>query len=128
MKKISAILLLSIYLFSATEIHQLLKLPVIFQHFREHQQEDKRITLLQFLAIHYLHGVKKDKDYDRDMKLPFKTSCDSVSSVAPAFVPIAVQLYIDKPLETNPKKKPVTQDRFSLSSYLASIWQPPKSC
>jgi len=44
LKKITAILLLGIYLLAATEAHQLLKLPKVFEHFAEHQLEDKNIS------------------------------------------------------------------------------------
>ena len=128
MKKTTAIFFFIVYLFSATEFHQLLKLPVIFQHYAEHKEEDKSISLLQFLAMHYLYGSPADKDYDRDMQLPFKTSGDCISSVATAFVPLIIQFSIAKPVEISEKKNYVTQDRFLLSSYLSNIWQPPKSC
>lgn len=128
MKKGAAIFFFSLYLLSATEAHQLLKLPIVFQHFKEHKQEDKKITLLQFFAIHYLHGSPKDKDYERDMQLPFKTSGDCLSSVAPAFVPSVNEISFDKPIELPEKKKNFPQNQFSSSSYLSSIWQPPKSC
>lgn len=128
MKKIIAIFFLSLYLLSATEAHQLFKLPVVFQHYKEHKIEDSSISMLRFLAIHYLHGSPKDKDYDRDMQLPFKTSGDCASSFSPAFVPFFVQHAAPAPLELKEKNTAVLQDQFLLSSYLASIWQPPKIC
>jgi hypothetical protein len=126
-KKITAIFFFSIYLLS-TEAHQLLRLPLIFEHFAEHQQENKQITILEFLKIHYLNAPVKDKDYDKDMQLPFKTSGDCISSISPAFVPVSVQYTVSEPLEINSKKTFFLKDQFILSSYLANIWQPPKSC
>ena len=128
MKKITAIFFFTVYLLSTTEAHQLLKLPVIFEHYSEHKQEDKNITALEFLAIHYLHGSPKDKDYDKDMQLPFKTSGDCISSVSPAFVPLIMQHSVLEPIEISTKKIFFQKDQFILSSYLANIWQPPKSC
>lgn len=128
MTKTAAIFFLSIYLLSATEAHQLFKLPVIFAHFKEHKKEDSSITFMRFLDIHYMHGSPKDKDYDRDMQLPFKTSADCASSVSPAFVPFFVQHAAPAPIELTVKNTAVTQNQFLLSSYLASIWQPPKFC
>ncbi len=78
MKKIIAISFLLVYLFSTTEAKQLLKLPLVFQHFKEHQKENKTISFLHFLKIHYLQGSPRDKDYNRDMQLPFKTSNDYI--------------------------------------------------
>ena len=117
-----------LYLLSSTEAHQLLKLPVVFQHYAEHKQENKSISFIQFLAMHYLHGSPKDKDYSRDMQLPFKSSADCPSSTAPAFVPVMVEIIPVKPSEISLNKNSFPQDQILLSSYLANIWQPPKSC
>ena len=104
MKKISAIFFFTIYLFSTTEAHQLLKLPLIFEHFSEHQKEDKQITFSEFLKIHYLNPPVKDKDYDKDMQAAAES------------------------IEISPEKIFFLKDQFLLSSYLANIWQPPKYC
>lgn len=128
MKKIAAILFLAGYLFSATEAYQLLKLPVIFQHYAEHTEEDKSISFLQFLAMHYLHGSPKDKDYDRDMQLPFKTPVDFSYPITTASVPVILQFSIPEPIEISQSKKAIPQGRFIFSSYLSAIWQPPKFC
>lgn len=128
MKKITAIFFLVVYIFSTTEAHQLFKLPVIFEHYAEHQQENSQITLLEFLDMHYLHGSPKDKDYGRDMQLPFKTTNDCVSSVLPAFVPTTLQFTLLPPMEVTTQKVFITKDPFILCSYLANIWQPPKTC
>ncbi|MBZ5856720.1 hypothetical protein [Flavihumibacter profundi] len=128
MKKVITIFFLTVYLLSTTEAHQLLKLPVVFEHFKEHRQEDKSISLLHFLAIHYLHGSPRDKDYDRDMQLPFKTSNDCISVTAPAFIPLSVELSVIQPVDLPQKKNFIIDDQFILPPYLSIIWQPPKSC
>ncbi|ULQ53494.1 hypothetical protein [Flavihumibacter fluvii] len=127
MNKSITILFLVVYLFSATEAHQLLKIPVIFEHFSEHQEVDRNISLLQFLAMHYLHGSPKDKDYDRDMQLPFKTSGDCVAAIAPAFIPVMIEWNIDQPVEIIQQDNLIKPDHFFVSAYLSKIWQPPKS-
>lgn len=128
MKKVTAIFFFSVYLLSATEAQQLFKLPVMFAHFKEHKKENRSITFMRFLDIHYMHGSPKDKDYDRDMQLPFKTSGDCASAVSPAFVPMFVQHAAPAPIALILKNTAVFQNQFLLSSYLASIWQPPKFC
>ncbi len=126
MKKVTAIFFFSVYLFSATESYQLLKLPIIFQHYAEHKIEDKSISFLQFLAMHYLQGNPKDKDYDRDMQLPFKTPVDLGYTITTASVPVILQFSIPDPLEISQSKKTIPQGQFISSSYLSAIWQPPK--
>ncbi len=107
---------------------QLMKLPVVFQHFSEHKQLDSSISMLHFLSIHYLHGSPKDDDYDRDMELPFKKSGDCISSIVIAFVSLIVPFTITKPVEIAEKKDYIVLNQCLLSSYLANIWQPPKVC
>ncbi|MEO5685069.1 MAG: hypothetical protein ABIQ88_20665 [Chitinophagaceae bacterium] len=126
MKKLISIFFLTLYLLSTTEFHQLLKLPVVFQHFEEHKAENSRITFLQFLDIHYMHGSPIDNDYDRDMQLPFKNGVDCISAVLPAFVPLYNQHSIPEPIAIPVKKIFVLKNQFLSSSYLSRIWQPPR--
>ena len=100
----------------------------MFQHFREHQQGDRAISFLKFLNMHYMHGSPKDKDYSKDMKLPFKTSGDFVSVLANEFVPDNIQYSILAPEKILTVNTVVIQENDILPSYLSSIWQPPKSC
>jgi hypothetical protein len=128
MKKLLAISFLFMYMFSATEVKQLLKIPLIFQHFKEHSSENKAISFLQFMGMHYLHGSPLDKDYSRDMQLPFKTSNDYISCITSGFLPFAVQFSIDRQTRIPEMEKFMNEVHFISSSYLANIWQPPKSC
>ncbi|WP_428229443.1 hypothetical protein [Flavobacterium sp.] len=52
---------------------QLIKLPVLFQHYTEHQQDDEQIGILDFLSMHYFGKDIKDNDDLRDSELPFKS-------------------------------------------------------
>ena len=125
MKKVITILFVSIYLFSSTELNQLLKLPVLHEHFKEHHAEDNSLSMMDFILMHYSSNDVNKSDQDEDMKLPFKSpdSCFSASIIA----------YISQPIGFTEKlvfftKEPLnnyTYKEFS-SSYLSSIWQPPK--
>ena len=107
---------------------ELLKLPIVFQHYTEHKQADKDISMLDFLAMHYLNGSPKDNDYERDMKLPFKSLSFCIAASVADFVPISVQFSCIKPLELSQKKLYGYYISPISSSRIASIWQPPKSC
>lgn len=126
MRKRIAILFLSIYLCSTTEAHELLKIPVVFQHFIEHQKEDPSISALQFFQIHYLQGNVKDKDYDRDMQLPFKTAGEFFASSATPFVPLNAQIVLHYPEDANNIVWSQQTTPFLFSAYQVNIWQPPK--
>ena len=118
------ILFLSVYLFSSTELNQLLKLPLLYEHFQEHHQEDNSLSMLDFIVMHYSSNDVDRTDQD-DMRLPFKSpdGCFSASMFA----------YISQPLEFTQKfifvtKEPINNYSYLefSSSYLNSIWQPPK--
>lgn len=128
LKKSIAILFLSIYLLTTTDAYQLLKMPMIFKHFVEHRQADKNISFLKFLDMHYMHGSPKDKDYHKDMQLPFKSSGDFISVLASEFIPLNEHILLTAPVVLVSEKKIAIQQNDLLPSYLASIWQPPKSC
>lgn len=128
LKKPIAILFLSIYLLATTEAQQLFKLPVVFQHFVEHQQEDNSISFLEFLDMHYMHGSPKDADYDRDMQLPFKKSADCVSVMSSAAVADQFAITLEHPVFFIQQDKIELDHNKPLSSCLSNIWQPPKYC
>lgn len=103
-------------------------MPMIFKHFVEHRQVQKDISFLKFLDMHYMHGSPKDKDYSKDMQLPFKSSGDFIYVLASEFVPLNEYISITAPVVLVPEKKIDIDQNDLLPSYLASIWQPPKSC
>lgn len=59
--------------FSGEPFFQFFKIPVLFQHFEEHQQIDQRVTFFTFLSMHYWGDDMQDNDDDRDNQLPFKS-------------------------------------------------------
>ena len=127
MKKLIAIFFLLGYLFSSTEAKQLCKIPVIFQHYAEHRLENNHLSLLAFLDMHYLHGSPFDQDYDRDMKLPFKTTGDVFS-----FFPIPVdcmnvELTMDCPQISLQFINKIPSSRDLGVSWVQNIWQPPRT-
>lgn len=127
MKKTIAILFISLYVFSATELNQFFKLPILFEHFSEHKTENKNITFLQFLKIHYQGDHTPDNDDLKDKRLPFKSHGNSFSTqifaVLPAFSEIEIPLFSD-----NSKSVTIHTNQFIPTLKLESIWQPPKYC
>jgi hypothetical protein len=128
LKKTIAILFLAIYLLCSTQLKELLKLPILVEHFIEHKQLDTKISFIEFLCMHYAHGNVKDADYEKDMKLPFKSAENSSQSSTSFYLP-------------SPNFKPEIivhftegKQQFSLynftysSAFLSAIWQPPRVC
>jgi hypothetical protein len=126
MKKVTAVFFLSLYLFSSTELKQLVKLPLLFQHYKEHKVLDGGISFLQFLRIHYHDTAVIDDDYAKDMQLPFKNhdACHNINfnvSSATSFPSAA-----EKPFISCQHGHIISNDDFINSVYLSSVWQPPR--
>ena len=113
---------------SSTQLYQLMKLPLLVKHYMEHKQQNRNITLYSFLSMHYAHGVVVDKDYDKDMKLPFKVDDKSVSTDITNVQPDNISAFIEKPIYNNTKTFIYFDEMFIPSSFLSNIWQPPKTC
>lgn len=74
-KKVLVLLLGVLILNGATELHQLLKLPFLVQHYRHHRNEDSRLSFIAFLKIHYTEKHHPNDNDDReDNELPFKST------------------------------------------------------
>jgi hypothetical protein len=128
LKKLIPILFLSIYLVSATELHELLKLPQLIEHFIEHNTDNKQTTFFDFLFTHYSSSNDGDNDIEKDVKLPFKTNDKCIGSAPIAFVSNHFDYSIIKPVYSDKKSYSKYTELFIKSSFLSTIWQPPKSC
>lgn len=128
MKKGITILFLSIYLLSSTQLKELLKLPILLEHFAEHQQKDAGISFMGFLYMHYAKGDVKDADYEKDMKLPFKSAENPSSSSLSYYLPAAVYKQ-ESPVHFTERNRHFPAYNFTYSSaFLSAIWQPPRNC
>ena len=126
MKKLIALTLLTVYLFSTTELYQLLKFPMLVEHFSEHKQKDNSITVWKFLCIHYAHGEVNDDDFDKDMKLPFKSHSNCICTSSTYFQPLLTyDLFYKVFFRAFNTINSLYTFSFS-SSFNSSIWQPPK--
>jgi len=127
LKKLIAIFFLLGYLFASTEAKQLFKIPVVFQHYAEHRLENNHLSLLAFLDMHYLHGSPFDQDYDRDMKLPFKTTGDVFSFFPIPVDSMPVELTMDCPQISLQLINKIPCSRDLGVSWVQKIWQPPRT-
>lgn len=91
----------------------------------EHKTQQPNTGLLDFLAAHYQKQQPIDKDYDRDMKLPFKTMGECQSMPAYTLPPMAWSSIENLPTVLE-KQNYISLNQSVLSTYLANIWQPPR--
>ena len=57
------------YLVSFTEFSEVLRLPLLVEHYTEHKSKVDDLSFWEFLVMHYETDVAHD---DQDMSLPFK--------------------------------------------------------
>jgi len=81
MRKVLAILLISIHLTGNTEVGQLLKLPQLLNHFFQHHRQDPDINFFEFIAMHYAGDDGTTADDDIDSQLPCHNPNQSTISV-----------------------------------------------
>lgn len=131
MRRVLAILFLSVYLISTTELGQLLKFPMLVEHYFEHKEKNPQINVMEFLALHYegnhLENHPHDEDYEHDQQLPFIVHIDVLSVSFVLTPPFSFEIETRKLVGKEPKALPF-DDTFSDNNYLSTIWQPPKAC
>jgi hypothetical protein len=114
------------HLFTTAQFSELFKLPIVAEHFDEHQTEDANLTIWEFITIHYMRGEVDDDDFDKDMKLPFKSLTYNSNTIT--FCDPLVDYELSKKVFfKSSDKKTNFGYQFSFSAdYFNSIWQPPK--
>lgn len=123
-----SILLLSTYLISSTEFYQMLKLPLLLEHFNEHKTLNEGTTLWSFMIMHYTNNDVKYADHEKDMRLPFKSHEGSVHSIILIFIHNPAVLTLIKPIVIDLNEYNLLENSCFNSDFLSNIWQPPKYC
>ncbi len=127
MLKIYTIFLLLLQLLANTELCQLLKMPLLSQHYTEHVLVNKDISFIAFLNMHYFNGDPVDADFEADMQLPFKTPSGTLLMNQSQSVPVPqAGILLTHPVaETQSAlEKPCLQWVAAVNS--RNIFQPPK--
>ena len=122
MKQLFALSLVIFYVNSNTEFHELMRLPVLFEHFSEHKKLVGDISMWEFLVMHYNTNVPHDAD---DNKLPFKDPDHSFISTTLAITPPHKISWIENAEIVRVTHLSKYQEAF-FSSPLCDIFQPPK--
>ncbi|GAA4792587.1 hypothetical protein GCM10023231_20970 [Olivibacter ginsenosidimutans] len=109
----------------STELGQLLRLPILFWHFHEHQERDEAMTFVDFLKLHYETADNKKEFDPKDSSLPFKSCQCALTAHFVALPPTTLTMPL-KPISLFATTIPLRNDSENHSSYLSNIWQPPK--
>jgi hypothetical protein len=121
LKRFLSISLLALYLTSFTEAHEVLRLPILLEHYAEHQMKVADLSFVEFLVMHYKTDVAHD---EHDNQLPFKVPGHSFTVQAMA-LPIQKIIAFEKPAMVTLTHS-FSYTEASFSSPLTAIFQPPK--
>lgn len=126
MKKVLIAVLFSSIVLLSTELNQLLKLPFLIEHYLEHKNQTKDLTFFKFLVMHYFEHDVNVSDYERDMKLPFKSHDSFIGMVFHVFVhPNYSAFKFNYPIVLEDEHL-LFNDNFFAKAFIAIIWQPPR--
>ena len=122
MSRLLAISFLVLYINSNTEFHEMLRLPILLEHYSEHKQKVSDISFWDFLVMHYKSDVSHDAD---DNQLPFKDPAHSFTAPTLA-IPIHKIMLSDTQLIAEVSHVSSYQETF-IASHLSDIFQPPRA-
>lgn len=122
MRRLAAIGMLVLHLGLFTEAPELLRLPILVEHYVEHRSRVPEMSFLQFLDMHYKTDVAHDATDD---ELPFKQCCRVVTT--PIYTTLAeLNFNFQAPVPTEQKEFSSTSNSFVPSTGLDEIFQPPR--
>ena len=107
-------------------MQELIKLPLLFQHYFEHKAINEEITFSTYLVDHYNSIPHTDNDEEKDNQLPFKSIEQNSVLTSPA-IPPSNKFFIKNLAIIDLKRPSVYNDDDNSYAFTGSIWQPPKS-
>ena len=124
MNKKAAYIFLAIYLLGATELSQLLKIPLLIEHYTEHKLDNGNLSLLSFMYMHYVGDDGDTTDEQKDQNLPFKSAHFEMQNtvVFSVFKYELPKIFINM----NRSVWPVMQSNSLSSIALGSLFRPPR--
>ena len=124
MNKKAAYIFLAIYLLGATELSQLLKIPLLIEHYTEHKLDNGNLSLLSFMYMHYVGDDGDTTDEQKDQNLPFKSAHFQMQNT----VVFSVFKYELPKIFVNMIRSvwPVMQSNSLSSIALGSLFRPPR--
>jgi hypothetical protein len=127
MKKGIILMLLANYLLCATQLYELLKIPMLLHHYAEHKHQNNTLTFADFLHNHYNHPPK-DSEKHQHSKLPFKSLSNATAAAAFIAEP-TLYVFVANGLrpKTSQQKQSFGYYFAHSSSFFANIWQPPQA-
>ena len=124
LKFVATISIIFVMFMAQSPLNQLLKFPILVNHFLEHKQKKSTLSFIDFIKEHYSDNINHDNDSDRDMQLPFK------KCISPFFTFVIIQdkinISVSSVFHGIEKPNQVFFSFWNPQNNLTSIWQPPK--
>lgn len=120
-----AISLLSLFVATHTEVHEVLKIPGLMEHYWEHQSVE-HTGWWAFISEHYLHGHHHEGEHHNHQELPFHGDhhCGGQTLQAKVAEQDGPSLSIPPGMELQLMG---WEDHIVPRSGPADIWQPPRA-
>jgi hypothetical protein len=125
MRRISAILVLLLYLSVNIDLREVMRVPFLFEHYNEHRQQNAKPDFLTFILLHYFTGNTDDADV-RHSQLPFKASHDDIMTLSVAIPTESICALPDLYLYAIVKRL-LYKSPLNCTFAQFNIWQPPKA-
>ena len=126
MYRILAISLLALVVWVQTPVVQLLKVHTLVEHYYEHKTGSKKLSVADFLYMHYANDQDDPPLHPRDMQLPFK-QYSPTSFVVVFFAPVKFELHQTPGYSNSNKPLLYYKSPYHATEILAKIWQPPRA-
>ena len=124
LKTAASLAILIMLVFTQTSVHEFFKFPNLIDHFTEHRQHDRKMSLVDFLKMHYALDKECDKDYEKDHELPFKKCEIPIFDIVIPSKEIEVIRILHMRYHIENSERFINV--FFSNSLLRKIWQPPK--
>lgn len=118
------IALISVHIFSNTELGQLFKLPKLISHYFEHRKLNSAVTFIEFLAMHYGGDDGTTTDDDTDSQLPYHQV--NYHCLFGTYYPLAQYVFSPKLVEYIPEYNSQII-LVNSSKHVSLILQPPRT-
>lgn len=123
MNKAVVLFLITVLICANTSIGQLLKVPNLIEHYKEHKNEvaNSSSSFIDFIKEHYSKNTDSNNEEHQD--LPFKTF-EQNTNLLVVFTLINFQIPVNKVFLT--ANKTFFYKNSFKSNFFTSIWLPPK--
>lgn len=114
-------------LYSGMEMHQLIKIGTLVEHFSKHQKENRASTFLDLLVQHYTPNSSEENDADKsdDLKLPFKSF---VGSGLSPFIVSRVFIQVNTQPFSPDCSYDLPRNEYFDNAFSPYVFRPPNTC